>query len=162
MALSDFTTSILVDQSPEETFKAINNVRGWWSESIEGSTDHDKARFDYHYEDVHHCQMEIIEFTPNKKVVWYVKQNYFKFTQDTSEWTGTKISFEISRKDDKTLVVFTHHGLNPQEECYEVCRDSWTNYIGHSLYELITLGQGKPNAKGAPRTDNERRLGSVQ
>jgi hypothetical protein len=34
----NFTTTISVDPSPEEAFAAIHNVRGWWSENIEGST----------------------------------------------------------------------------------------------------------------------------
>ncbi len=29
MATSDFTTTILVDQTPREVFDAITNVRGW-------------------------------------------------------------------------------------------------------------------------------------
>jgi hypothetical protein len=28
---NSYTTAIMVDQSPGEVFKAVNNVRGWWS-----------------------------------------------------------------------------------------------------------------------------------
>src|SRR4249919_1715137 len=117
MTTSNFTTTILVDQTPEEVFNAINNVRGWWSEEIEGSTGKLNDEFNYHYEDVHRCKMKIIEFIPKEKVVWLVLDNYFKFTKDESEWTGTKIIFDISEKDGKTQLQFTHQGLVPQYEC---------------------------------------------
>src|SRR5258705_6457920 len=100
MESPDFTTSILVDQTPEEAFNAINNVRGWWSEEIEGSGDKLNDEFKYHYEDVHRCQIKLIEVVPNKKVVWLVKENYFNFTRDKTEWEGTKMIFDISRKDN--------------------------------------------------------------
>jgi hypothetical protein len=38
MKNQDFTTTISVDQSPEEVFEAITNVLGWWSGEIEGGT----------------------------------------------------------------------------------------------------------------------------
>jgi hypothetical protein len=40
-AMSDqnLTYTFAVDQTPEEAFAAINNVCGWWSGEIEGSTD---------------------------------------------------------------------------------------------------------------------------
>src|SRR5258706_5698747 len=158
---SDFTTTLSVDQTPKETFNAINNVRGWWSEEIEGSTDKLNDEFKYHYEDVHRCRMKLIEVIPDKKVVWLVLDNYFKFTKDKSEWKGTKIIFEITEKDSETQLRFTHQGLVPQYECYEICRDAWSNYIHNSLRDLIATGKGQPNSAGNPRTEGEKKLGSA-
>jgi len=147
MKAADFTTTILVDQTPVEAYNAINNVRGWWSEEIEGSTDKLNEVFNYHYKDIHICKMKLVEMLPGKKVVWEVLHNYFKFTKDESEWTGTKIVFEIFPENNKTGITFTHQGLVPQYECYEVCREAWTNYIQNSLFKLITTGKGEPNPK---------------
>ncbi len=147
MGKSDFTTTVVIEQSPEAAFKAITNVRGWWSENIEGGTEKLNDEFSYHYEDVHISKMKLIEVVPNKKVVWLVKENYFNFTKDKSEWTGNKISFEISEKDGKTEIRFTQLGLVPDYECYEICANAWTEYIQESLRSLITTGKGKPNSK---------------
>jgi len=72
MTNQDFTTTFSVEQSPEEVFNAITNVRGWWSEEIEGSTDKLGDEFTYRYKDVHSCKMKLIEVIPHKKVVWLV------------------------------------------------------------------------------------------
>lgn len=147
MDKQNFTTTILVNNTPEEVFNAINNVRGWWSEEIEGGTKRLNDEFNYHYKDVHHSKMKLIEVVPNKKIVWYVLDNHFSFTKDKSEWKDTKIIFEISEKDNQTQLRFTHLGLVPEYDCYEVCNDAWTNYIKNSLPSLITTGKGKPNPK---------------
>jgi hypothetical protein len=161
MQTQNLSTTILVDQTPKEVFDAINNVRGWWSEEIEGSTDKLNSEFNYHYEDVHRCTMKITELIPNKKIVWDVLENYFKFTKDKSEWTGNKIVFEITEKDNKTQLQFTQLGLVPEYECYDICSDSWRNYIHNSLRSLITDGKGNPNGKGKPQTENEKKLGAA-
>jgi hypothetical protein len=155
MKTSDFTTSILVEQTPLEVFNAVNNVRGWWSEEIEGDTDKPDAEFLYHYKDAHISKMKIIEFIPGKRVVWLVMENYFNFTKDKNEWKGNKIIFEITEKDGKTQLQFTHEGLVPAYECYEVCNDAWSNYIKNSLRSLITTGKGQPNPKDKEGGFNE-------
>ncbi len=160
MTTPDFTTTILADQSPKQVFDAINNVRGWWSVEIEGDTNKLNDEFTYHYEDVHRCKLKIIEFIPNKKVVWLVLDNYFNFTKEQSEWKGNKIVFDIIEKDNKTQLQFTQLGLVAGYECYEICRDAWTNYIKNSLGSLIATGKGQPNGTGKPQTEHEKRLQS--
>jgi hypothetical protein len=98
MSDQNYTTSFTVDENPDEVFSAINNVRGWWSQAMEGDTNKPGAVFFYHYQDVHRCTFKITEFLPGKKVVWHVLQNYFNFVKDKTEWTGTDVVFEIARK----------------------------------------------------------------
>ena len=143
----NYTTSFVVDQTPEEVFAAINNVRGWWSGEIEGSTDKPGEDFTYRFEDVHYSKQKITEFIPGKKVVWHVLDGYLNFVQDRSEWKGTDITFDISKKGDKTEVRFTHVGLVPQIECFNACSTAWGSYINGSLRNLITTGKWQPNPK---------------
>jgi hypothetical protein len=143
----DFTTTIQVAQTPKQALDAVINVRGWWSEEIEGSTDTLNEVFTYRYKDLHLCKMKLIELVPDKKAVWLVTENYFSFTQDKSEWTGTKIVFEIGKKGSKTQLRFTHLGLNPEYECFDICANAWSEYIRKSLYSLITTGKGQPNSR---------------
>ena len=147
MTNQDFTTTLSVEQSPEKVFNAITNVRGWWSEEIEGATDKLGAEFIYHYEDVHRCKMKITEFVPGERIVWLVLDNYFNFTEDKTEWKDTQVIFEVSRKGDKSEIRFTHLGLVPEYECFHVCSNAWGSYINGSLRSLITTGKGKPNQK---------------
>jgi len=143
----DFSSAILVDKTPAEAFDAINNVRGWWSENVEGFTDQLNSVYYYYYKDIHHCTIKIVELVPGKRVAWEVLDNYFNFIADNTEWVGTKIIFDIAEKDGKTEVRFTHQGLVPAYECYGVCFEAWTNYIQHSLHNLITTGKGEPTPK---------------
>ncbi|WP_118975998.1 SRPBCC family protein [Taibaiella koreensis] len=143
----DFSTTIIVDQTAKEVFDAINNVRGWWSEDIEGPTTEQGDVFLYHYRDVHLSKIKLEQVVPEEKVVWHILDNRFNFIDDQAEWKDTKVIFEISHNEGKTTLRFTHQGLTPAYECFEICNDAWTNYIRKSLYELITKGKGQPNPK---------------
>ena len=145
MTTKDYTTSFLVDGTPEQVFAAINNVRGWWSGEIDGRTDKLGAEFTYRYQDVHRSTQRITELVPGKKVVWHVLDAKINFVKDKAEWSGTDIIFEITKKGDKTELSFTHVGLVPAIECYGKCAGAWGFYINDSLRSLITTGKGDPN-----------------
>jgi uncharacterized protein YndB with AHSA1/START domain len=143
----DFTLTITVDQTPEEVFAAINNVRGWWSEEIEGDTDKPGAEFKFHHKDIHRSTHKITEFVPGSKVVWHTTDSYLGFVNDKTEWNGTDIIFEIATKGHQTELRFTHVGLVPAIQCYGDCSGAWGFYVSESLRSLITTGKGQPEQK---------------
>ena len=147
MTTKDFTATLLVDQSPKEAFDAINNVRGWWTENLEGNTQKLNDEFTVRFGDVHVSTQKLVEVIPNKKVVWLVTDSKLNFTRNEQEWTNTKISFDISKKDGLTEICFTHQGLLPDIECFDACSNAWSEYIQHSLLRLITTGIGQPTRK---------------
>ena len=144
---ASFTAAFSVDRAPDEVFHAINNVRGWWSEDIEGDTDKTGAEFTYRYQGSHRCRIKVTELVPGERIVWHVLDNYFDFTQDKAEWNDTEIYFEVAVRDGQTEIRFTHVGLVPEYECFDVCSNSWDFYLYTSLRALIRTGHGLPNRK---------------
>jgi uncharacterized protein YndB with AHSA1/START domain len=108
----------------------------------------------YHARDLHHCTLKVIESVPGKRVAWRVLDSVFSFTEDKEEWKGTTMVFDIAREGGKTTLTFTHIGLTPVHECYDVCHDAWRTYINGSLKSLIATGKGTPN-EGAVLTAEE-------
>jgi len=145
MNSQDFTATFLVDQTPSEVYNAINNVRGWWSEALEGDSSKLNDEFIYRHKDIHYSKQKLIEVIPGKKVVWLVTDSELNFIKNKSEWTGTNIIFEIAKKGDKTEVRFTHVGLVPEIECYGDCSNAWSSYIKNSLQNFITKDKVQTN-----------------
>ena len=95
-----YRTTLLVDATPDQAFAAINDVRGWWSQDVDGRTDTVGAEFDYRGNqdgrNVHRARIRVVEQVPGERVVWQVLDNWMSFIDDQAEWTGTRIVFEIS------------------------------------------------------------------
>jgi hypothetical protein len=146
MTKDGFTTSFLVEQTPDEVFAAINNVRGWWSGEIAGDTGKLGAEFTYRYDNMHKSTQRVTEFVRGKKVVWHVTDAELTFVKDKNEWIGTAIVFDISQKGGKTELRFTHEGLVPAFECYGGCSGAWGVLVERNLRNLIATGKNQPDA----------------
>src|SRR3954451_13577845 len=94
------TITLEVDQSPEEVFDAVTDVRGWWSKNLEGGTSAAGDEFVYDVPVVHHSRIRVTEVTPSERVVWRVVDNTFSFVEDQEEWTDTEVHFEIGTRPD--------------------------------------------------------------
>ncbi len=141
----NFSSSFTVERSPEEVFRAIGNVRGWWSGEIVGDAAGLGHEFTYRYKDVHRSTQQVTEFVPGEKVVWHVKDAELTFAKDKREWIGTDIIFEIVGKGNQTELRFTHAGLVPAFECYGGCSGAWGELVGRNLRKLVMTGKEQPD-----------------
>lgn len=147
MTNTHFTLTLTTERTPQEVFKAITNVRGWWSgyyaEEIEGSTENLGDEFSFRAGNgIHYSKQKLVEVIPNKKLVWLITDSELSFVGEKHEWTGTKVIFEISEKGGNTELAFTHEGLIPAFECYNACAPTWEQYLQNKLLPLINTGKG--------------------
>lgn len=141
MSNENYTTTFTVSQSSEEVFNAINNVRDWWYGQIDGETDKLGAEFRYRYENIHDSTQKITEFIVGKKIIWHIIKSSLNFLNDKTELEGTDIIFEITDKNGTTELKFTHAGLVPKIECYDVCSNAWSALVNGNLKKLIETGE---------------------
>ena len=143
MKNKNFSTTLIVDQTPEEVFDAIRDVRNWWSgyysEEINGKTEKLNDEFSFRAGNgAHYSKQKLVEVIPNKKIVWLITDSELSFLENKDEWTGAKVTFDISTRDNKTHLTFTHDGLTPDIECYNSCAPAWSQYLQNKLLPLIT------------------------
>jgi len=141
MSTQDFTKTIVTGKAAGEVFGIIKNVRGWWSglyaEEITGDSERIGDEFSFSAGGgMHYSRQRLVELEPDKKIVWVVTDSNLTFLKKTDEWLNTKISFEITKDGDKTLLTFTHIGLVPKIECYGGCSSAWTQYLDNLAEQL--------------------------
>ncbi|MEZ0541071.1 SRPBCC family protein [Fibrella arboris] len=147
MKTADFTTTLLVDQRPEEVFNMINDVERWWTENVAGNSQTLNDAFTVHFTGIHVSTQKVVALLPARKITWLVTDSCLASFDNKQEWTGTTIHFDISPTGDKTQLLFTHVGLRPNVACYDSCTQGWTHFINGSLSRLFTEGKGNPSLR---------------
>jgi hypothetical protein len=134
MKKENYTYSFKSSKPADDIFKLLLDVRQWWTglyeEKITGKTDQLNEAFDYHAGGgIHYSRQKLVERIPSKRIAWLVTDSKLDFLKDTSEWTNTKICFDLAQEGSKTVVTFTHEGLEPEIECYNQCSSAWMGYL---------------------------------
>ena len=142
MTDTNFRASFEVEQTPDEVFRAITDVRGWWTGDVTGGTDNVGDEFTYRYADVHNSRQQVTDLVPGHRVAWRVLDADLAFAGDPHEWVGTEIVFDIVPAGQRTELRFAHRGLMPELDCFDNCSATWNFFIGTSLKRRITTGEG--------------------
>lgn len=139
MPSRDFSTTFTVAHDPDTVYRAITEVRAWWSGEIDGATAELGDTFTYRHTDQHESRQRITVAEPGRRIVWMVDDATLSFVANPREWVGTSMVFEIgATAHGGSTVTFTHTGLTPDLECFDACSGAWSYYVGESLKNFLT------------------------
>lgn len=138
--LANYTVEIEVAKSPNDVFNHVIDLSKWWPEEFEGESIKLSTEFVFRIGDAHYSKNKVVEFVPNKKVVWLTTGSIRK--TDNYDWTGTKFIFELTPKGDNTLLKFTYDGVileNGYDGLVQICDMT----IKELFYNFIINGKLK-------------------
>jgi hypothetical protein len=139
MQNKSYHKTIMVNASLKESMKKISNIDLWWKKDFSGRAEQLNDKFTIPFTDPSFVDFVVSELVPGKKVVWKVTDCYLPWFKDKKEWNNTEVVFQLFEENGKTKIDFTHIGLVPEVECYEVCEKGWNGHI-NDLAKLINEG----------------------
>ena len=142
MKRNDFTSSFSAKISANEAIGKIGNVPEWWGVTFTGNAKDQNDTFTVKMGGDSFFNFTVTELIPGKRVVWLVTECNMPWYSNKTEWTNTRLIFDLTENKGMTEVTFTHEGLTPDVECYKDCNPGWTHWIQTSLFSYLTDGKG--------------------
>ena len=124
--------------SANDVYKALTTIDGlsrWWTTDTKGESK-DGGAIHFQFGDRGFFDMNVLELDPDRRVLWRV-------VGGPQEWIGTKISFELRREGDFTILFFKHEGWKEPVEFMHHCSTKWAVFL-LSLKAFVETGAGAP------------------
>lgn len=127
-----------------DVFQAISSVAGiagWWTREMSASAEPEvamSARFtDQDGRELGKICFNLVIPEREHSVRW-------RFTEGPEEWIGTEATFELSRQDGYTILLFGHRNWRETVEFTAHCSMKWAVFL-LSLRALAETGKGNPS-----------------
>ena len=104
-----YSVDIELSKSPHAVFTHAIDLAKWWPEEFVGDAIRPDAEFVLQSGDGHYSKNKVIEFVPDKKLVWLTTESLRK--TDNFDWSGTKFIFEVAGNGEGTRLRFIYDGV---------------------------------------------------
>ena len=141
--MADILHRVGIKSSLDAVYQALatrDGLAGWWTTNTQGDSKVGGAlqfRFSAGGVEIGGFDMKVLELHPAELVLWEV-------VDGPAEWIGTKISFELRKEGDFTIVMFKHLGWREPVEFMHHCSTKWATFL-MSLKSLVETGKGAPS-----------------
>ncbi|WP_164108519.1 MULTISPECIES: SRPBCC family protein [Sphingobacterium] len=76
--------------------------------------------FDFNEAEI--TKMKIIELQENSRIYW-------ECVDSDKEWIGTRVSFDLSERNNQTAVILKHSDWRAVTEYYQWCNYNWSMFL---------------------------------
>lgn len=143
-ATDDYTKQVHLSVSADRVFEiwtAAAEFASWWAPATGSATEGGELRITFDGFEAP-LVLRVKQATRPSKVIWDIESCSF-----LPEWVGTAPTFTLSEPGTGGCdLLFQHAGLNPQLECYDMCRAGWDQYLP-GLRDYIDTGTGNPYSR---------------
>ncbi len=150
MKNDNYKRTITVDASLEDVYVALTTgYANWWTPcDREFNKVGDRIKFTFP-PNVSYWTFEARILEPNRFVELRCVEAYHKISDkpdaSETEWLGSTVLWKIKSHAEQTKIHFTHYGLTPELDCYDVCESGWDMFFVDSLKSYLDTGVGKPH-----------------
>lgn len=113
----------------------LEGLCGWWTSTTTGEGGKVGGVLHFRFGSKT-TDMRVIELEAGQRVVWEV-------LDETGEWRGTKIVFDLKQKQNDAIVLFAHQGWREPTDMMHHCSTKWGTFM-MSLKSLLEHGKGAP------------------
>jgi uncharacterized protein YndB with AHSA1/START domain len=138
--MPDIRHRVVISAPLNDVYEAVATTEGisqWWTrDGVRGdSSEGSKVEF-YFGSPEPAAIMEVTELNPEGHVSW-------NCVEGADEWVGTKLAFDLTAKDDETVVMFSHADWRDPSEFMAHCSARWAYFL-FSMKSLLETGKGTP------------------
>lgn len=122
-----------------DALASLDGLAHWWTEDVQGDGRVGgtiEFRFRKAGQTIGTMVMEVQVLNPHQEVRW-------RCVDGPPEWVGTDITFQLSPRDGRTIVLFGHRNWREAVEFTSHCSMKWATFL-LSLREYVETGKGRP------------------
>jgi uncharacterized protein YndB with AHSA1/START domain len=138
--MPDIRHRVVMSAPLKEVYSAIATTDGisdWWTRGGVQGKNEEGAKLSFFFGAPEPAAvMEITRLDPDGHVRW-------NCVEGADEWVGTQLTFDLTQKDDETVVLFSHANWRTPSEFMAHCSARWAYFL-LSLKALVETGKGTP------------------
>jgi uncharacterized protein YndB with AHSA1/START domain len=138
--MPDIRHRVVISAPLKRVYEAVTTTKGiseWWTRDGVRGESSKGSRVEFYFGSPEPAAiMEVTRLNPVGHVSW-------NCVEGADEWVGTNLAFDLTYKDNETVVMFSHADWRNPSEFMAHCSARWAYFL-LSLKSLVETGKGTP------------------